>query len=570
MEEIAQLLEDVLLNSEPLSGGDERELQLLLTLARLRGRLNRLPETLQHAIVQKARLYLQCPQTSVLASEALVTELGFLGISSIGDLDVSMLPSCRAQHMELSESLGIQEGAEDGTPSMPFSKAPMWHGSRRFYESSGVAAWSGKEAVPSEATCNAYVATSLARAALAFRRDIEVGCGSESLPHRLVIVDVGAGHAVLTYLLVRALHAEPSLSGKVLVLATDFNRALLEDRMQRPSFAPLLLDHGDDSQLVGVDFAVLDLCENASGSIELLHSRMSLADVLVDEPCCFFFVCCYIFDSLPTDLHLLRRTVAEEGVQSSEIRVHGPCVDFDTPPNACLSWTPWSGNALLERYSLSKPQGKVASTLLQSVAPGQCMLRAVPVGGIAALQRLRSLDCNGGAWAVAVVDEPYDIDDRSFLTELPEITPRPEAFALAVDFGAIEAAFRDVASDATAQTWSSSRALEGLTLQLSASAHGCPLRQLAASLQEGPIGRLSFYDYLIVITVARQIACRGIVRSVESQDRDCAILEHVGSDHFLARALARSASSHVRSGPMYWPVGFPLCSWSDETHDDHA
>lgn len=60
-----------------------------------------------------------------------------------------------------------------------------------------------RQAVPSEATCNAYVARCLARAAMAFLRDVEAedaaagsGCG-----RRLVVVDVGAGHAALTWLL---------------------------------------------------------------------------------------------------------------------------------------------------------------------------------------------------------------------------------------------------------------------------------------------------------------------------------------------------------------------------------
>ena len=63
--------------------------------------------------------------------------------------------------------------------------------------------------------------------------------------------------------------------------------------------------------------------------------------------------------------------------------------------------------------------------LSAAVLPGQCVCRAVPVGGIMALQILKALDINGGPWAVAVLDEPFDIDDLSLLTHIPEISPRP-------------------------------------------------------------------------------------------------------------------------------------------------
>lgn len=170
------------------------------------------------------------------------------------------------------------------------------------------------------------------------------------------------------------------------------------------------------------------------------------------------------------------------------------------------------------------------ATLSNSLAYGSfssAHFSAVPEATLVSSRAVVVSAQEGASWAVVVLDEPLDIEDVA--QGLPEITPRPGAFALAVDFAALDAAFR-VVSGAEVLTWSSARALEGVSSQTMICTGGRSFPHLAGALQEGLVGPLSAYDYLIVVTAARQLACRSGARPPASQARDRAVVERVGGD----------------------------------------
>ena len=160
------------------------------------------------------------------------------------------------------------------------------------------------------------------------------------------------------------------------------------------------------------------------------------------------------------------------------------------------------------RYSgISAAVARAIADSATRLASGHTALRILPVGAIAALKTLRAL--SGGAWAVAVVDTPYDssesLEERSWQMGI-EISPQPEAFALALDFEAVEAAFGAIAAadgcGPDHQTWRFARAMTRLTLQVSASA--ATFLRLGEFLETGALHRLSFADFASVMTIAER------------------------------------------------------------------
>lgn len=526
MEAIAEFLEEQLLlflqdvENEPDGGEVSKPLEIeqLLLLARLRGSVLALPDLLSTALHRQLDCHLQHFSTSKRSVDLLRGELQSLGF------DVSACSNAAKSVCSEVLQFSCSEGAD-----LSFSASSLWASSRSFYESAGASAWFGNDAVPSEATCNSFVAACLAKAALAFRNDV---CASQGITHQLVIVDVGAGHAALTYLIATAVRMEPDLVGRVIVLATDFSEDLLRASKALPCFQSFLLDLHDPGQQIGVEFAVLDLGGKLQSSayIKLLHSEMSLQDLLGTQPACFFHVCCYIFDSIPTDIHYLRKT--SSGIlEASEIRV--------TVDDSAMTCTPWLGSAA---PLMSESSRTVMQEYGDELKPGQSVCRCVPKAGAVALQQLFALGGQYSPCAVAVVDEPYDLDDDTYFQKLPEISPNSCAFALAVDFDALWSTFSSLAPNPATHRWRSQNALEGLTLQVMACASEATYYQLEASLQRGPLGCFGFYDYLLLLSAARRRANREFPRSQDSLSRDFEILEYLGHDRILQEALAHSSA----------------------------
>ena len=341
-------------------------LQLLFSLARLLGRADRMPTMLAGELQRKVSMQLRASRTSPSAATALVDEMRSLGFGIADPI----------QHPESLLECAVRAGAckraklepyRESIPAslhIPFSAFGAWRDSRAFYERSGSSAWSGARdgCVPCLATSNSYVAACLARAALAFYADVTAADRLQptAKPKRLVILEAGAGHAALTFLMANFLR-DLRADVRVLLLATDSSERLMMERAQMPCFAPLLWDRSDSTQLVAVDFCALELTDESGSTASartqhvLLHSRVPLA-TLGAEGACFFHVCCYVLDSLPADLYLLRNAngrceaselrmpIAAQGVRAAAA---APGADWQS----ALSHSGWSDTALHQRYA---------------------------------------------------------------------------------------------------------------------------------------------------------------------------------------------------------------------------
>jgi hypothetical protein len=440
------------------------------------------------------------------------------------------------------------------TPTfVPFSTFGAWRDSRAFYERAGSSAWSeARDQVPCLATSNSYVAACLARAALAFHADVAAADPPTAKPRRLVILEAGAGHAALTFLMatfLRDLRAEVS----VLLLATDCSERLMTERSRLPCFAPLLWDPAQRTQLVAVDFCAIDVTEprRTRPPRVLIHSRVPL-EALRSEGACFFHVCCYLFDSLPADLYLLRS--ADRGrCETSELGM--PPDANEAPLVAVTGWqqalvrSDWSDTALGRRYAgIAADAARAVADSGARLPAGHTALRILPVGAIRALKQLRALSAS--AWAVAVVDTPHDPEGewQQWQQVGIEITPRPDAFALALDFDAVEAAINAiVAADGhgTGRTWRSARAMSRLALQVSAS--GAPFPRLGELIEKGALLRLSFSDFASVMSVAERTSrlaeLGGLVRVLNGNAGALTL-----SPKWLTESLAAAHADGSQSG----------------------
>lgn len=114
------------------------------------------------------------------------------------------------------------------------------------------------------------------------------------------------------------------------------------------------------------------------------QQRSDCEDHLSSEPCCFFYVCGYVFDSLPVDLHVFFPT--DGPADSAEL-----LVDAQAPNRALRAGPRRSAVGLMERYAHDEDLRDLARGLLD--ASGGLALRAMPVAATSAFRRLQALAC---------------------------------------------------------------------------------------------------------------------------------------------------------------------------------
>jgi hypothetical protein len=83
-------------------------------------------------------------------------------------------------------------------PWVPFSASPSWERQRTFYRSKGINAWSDNH-VPWQVSTNRFVASKL-------RDSVCKAIASLGAVSRVVVVELGAGHGLLSFLLSQMLH----------------------------------------------------------------------------------------------------------------------------------------------------------------------------------------------------------------------------------------------------------------------------------------------------------------------------------------------------------------------------
>eukprot|EP00927_Polykrikos_kofoidii_P046430 TRINITY_DN40680_c0_g1_i1.p1 TRINITY_DN40680_c0_g1~~TRINITY_DN40680_c0_g1_i1.p1 ORF type:complete len:606 (-),score=113.96 TRINITY_DN40680_c0_g1_i1:7-1824(-) len=390
-------------------------LQLLFLALRLRRYLNRtaggevfvatLPDDLRDLLLRKTRLLLRRDvdgDSAAFVREELaasVTELGAGGGEALL-ANKQHVPNGIAPKQEAETARAVLARA----PSVSVSESSAYRSTRSFYLSAGVGAW---DDVPCAVTTNAFVARQLACLARSFL--------AESDSDQLVVVEMGAGHGQLGIMVARALN---DVNG-VRVVLTDFHEAVL---------GPLVDEINDDR----VDSAVLDLATHEASSSRLRLRRAGVfLDEVVPQGTPIFAFAAYCFCSLPADIFLNDNG----GKQLLEVRER--CVDQGAP------FRPWRQRLLVQPTEASSRYlaGSPASAALQAaIASDRTGFRIVPVGAAHAANALVSL-ARGGNVALAVLDARLDVSsvglgvfhDQSLIC-LPEISPVPNAFALAVDF----------------------------------------------------------------------------------------------------------------------------------------
>jgi hypothetical protein len=192
---------------------------------------------------------------------------------------------------------GEQSGSAGAYPleqAGPLSQSILWRMQRRYFERSGIAAWS-EGAVPMWVTSNPFIAAAYARVIGAYWRDCLAVLDSKQ---PLYIVELGAGSGRLAYHLMRSLMANREQNDKIdeaglpafRYVMTEYNPALLDFWAAHPALQPL-------AERGWLDFARFDADQPAD--LHLQHSGITLSAGSLANP--LVLVANYFFDSIPQD-----------------------------------------------------------------------------------------------------------------------------------------------------------------------------------------------------------------------------------------------------------------------------
>ncbi|KAG5175944.1 hypothetical protein JKP88DRAFT_336999 [Tribonema minus] len=245
-----------------------------------------------------------------------------------------------AMPLPITSSVGTRCGRCGGAASaVPFSEASVWQRQRRYYARKGMGAWSRGE-VPRGVSSGAPAAQAYAEVAVAWLRDCVAQGTVLDRSQPAYIVELGAGHCQLGFLVTKAIQrmlaeGQLGLHGlQVCVVMTDFHDVVLRERMSSACFRELLAAGA-------VDFAVLDagsaLSAAASSALsaaasttrghdddgqnaaalDLLYSQRRLGPGSIKNP--LLIMGNYVLDSLPATLYL-----SAEGGQVWEVMERAP------------------------------------------------------------------------------------------------------------------------------------------------------------------------------------------------------------------------------------------------------
>lgn len=179
-----------------------------------------------------------------------------------------------------------------------FSNTKLWEVQRAFYENSGVKCWQ-ECVVPNFVTCNCFVASAYARCILAFLQDHFSSSSASNSEEPVYIVEIGAGSAKLSYVLLHKLVALrkfwPKPSGRkgkpcFKYIVTDYTTTSLPFWTNHPQLSPFI-----EEGLI--DFARFDVEEDST--VTLAMSGKVLTPGSLDHP--IVGVANYVFDSLRAD-----------------------------------------------------------------------------------------------------------------------------------------------------------------------------------------------------------------------------------------------------------------------------
>lgn len=203
------------------------------------------------------------------------------------------------------EAGGSAEGGDDDSRDIvlehqvPLRSSLIWRLQRAFYDDRGLTAWSDA-VVPNFVTSNSFIAGAYARVVLGMLQDVYGAAGSRNpatdYAQPVYIVELGAGHGKLGYLVVEALlryraffPATDCLLPFKYVL-TDVAATNVEAWLQHPHLV-------DFMEAGALDVAVFDA--ERDSELRLRKCGVTLKAGAVANP--VVFLANYVFDSLATD-----------------------------------------------------------------------------------------------------------------------------------------------------------------------------------------------------------------------------------------------------------------------------
>ncbi len=284
-------------------------------------------------------------------------------------------PPAGAAREEGAESAPVGFAIEEGKR---LSESMLWSLTRRYYEHKGPAAWSSGE-IPFYVTSNPFVANCYAQIVLSFLRDALRIPGFIDPQKPIYIVELAAGHGLLSFLFLRRFL--PMLRGSsvrqldVRYVMTDIAESNLTAWGQSADLAPFR----DEGVL---DFAIFD--GEKSEELHLRRSGARLQPGTVDNPLIVFAN--YILDSLIQDAFRIRDGVLQEAlVTLRHPSAKPPLAD----PNCMVDIT---AHYDYQPCALPRYQDPVFDGILESYRAGLADTHVLfPIGPLRCLSRLRAL-----------------------------------------------------------------------------------------------------------------------------------------------------------------------------------
>ncbi|MFT4565355.1 MAG: tetratricopeptide (TPR) repeat protein [Saprospiraceae bacterium] len=205
--------------------------------------------------------------------------------------------------------------------SKPFSESLFWQLNRDFYQQNGIDAWSDL-GVPHHLTSNSVVGKTYAELIFAFLKDLAShGNTSECV----YILELGAGQGRLAYHILK--HLDKIVSSNNITIPpycyvlSDIGEENITFFQNHPQFQKYI----NSGQL---DIAYFDGLQ--SEEIQLRHSQLQINPQQLDQP--IIAIANYFFDSIPTDLFLIR----DKTVMEYEVALHSYVNPKDQNPASII------------------------------------------------------------------------------------------------------------------------------------------------------------------------------------------------------------------------------------------
>lgn len=335
----------------------------------------------------------------------------------------------------------------------PLRDSMLWNLQRKFYDEVNIKAWS-QSIVPNFVTSNAFIARTYSNVVLGLMRDLfdpasavsAAGGGSAAArggaaarprgnpAEPLYIVEVGAGHGQMSYLMVKALLALKEVyppherEYPFVYVMTDFTQHNVDFWLAHRQLAPL------------VEAGVLDMAlynAETDDSIKLINSGVVLSAESMASGNPIVAITNYVFDTLTTDAF----RVADGEVQQAMVSVSSPEeADTDTPLNPDVirrMQCEFTYEAVDEDDDFYGDDdfNYIVRAYQERMTDASCL---VPIGGLRMIRGLASI--GAGRLMLIAGDKGYHTEAEMAGFRHPHIA-RHGSFSMMVNFHALQLYF---------------------------------------------------------------------------------------------------------------------------------